>query len=88
MGSSSDHDSISLSASSDSVSDNKPLSLGVNGRGSVQDEDSTNGEHQVAGSGVWMLCKKPRLAKSQADRRAGRKEMCGGISLRFLRRIT
>ena len=88
MDSSSDQDSISLSASNERLSGKEPLSSGVNGRGSVRDGNFMDGEHQVAGSGVGMLCRKPRLAKSQADRRAGRKEMRDGISWRFLRKIT
>ena len=42
---------------------------------------------QVSGYGVWTPCICPPLANSQADRRAGRKEMYGGASRRFLRRI-
>ena len=41
-------------------------------------------EHHVAGAGVGTLWRKPRLAKSQADRRTGWKEMCGGISQQYV----
>jgi len=50
--------------------------------------NSVDGVLQVAGAGVWTLWRCPLLANSHADIRAGRKEMCGGISRRFLRRIT
>ena len=86
--SSSDHDAMSLSSSAGNTFDNKPLSSSCDGRGSGRRGESVDGEHQVAGSGVGTLCRKPLLAKSQADRRAGRKEMLDGISWRFLRKIT
>ena len=63
------------------------LSSGVDKREAVAGK-FVGKEHHVAGVGVWTLWVKPLLAKSQANRREGRKEMYGGISWICQRRIT
>ena len=87
VGSSSDNDSIKLPSSAGRASGVEKLASGYDGRETMSG-NSMGGVLQVAGSGVWTLCIWPPFANIQADRREGRKEMCGGTSRRILCRIT